>query len=156
MSTAKFYYKDPYAPKPNKPIRLGAVALIIHEDLLLLECRSDSNRWSLIGGGLEMDESIETCLCREVKEETGLTVHNYSFFNIYSDPSRIIKYPDGNVFRIVTIAYKVQVDDYNVMSKSDESIELKFIKLNELKSINIVNTHKHIIEDYIHTLGYHL
>ena len=71
----KFFYKNKLAPKTNKYPHLG-VAVIIYNDKnqILIEKRSDSNRWGLIGGGLEIDESLEQCLIREVYEETGLNL----------------------------------------------------------------------------------
>ncbi len=54
MTEAKFYYKNADAPKPNKPTHIGVSAIIRDTNRILLERRTDSNRWSLIGGGLQM------------------------------------------------------------------------------------------------------
>ncbi len=78
MGEAKFYYRDSNAPKPNKPIHIGTCAIIKYNGKVLLEKRTDSDRWALIGGGLEIDDSLEQCIIREVNEETGLTVHEKS------------------------------------------------------------------------------
>ena len=48
------------------------LALIEHDDALLLERRSDCGRWGLVGGGVGIEESLEDGLRREVREETGL------------------------------------------------------------------------------------
>lgn len=72
--TARFFHKNPNAPTPNKPIGVGALALIERENNLLMELRSDCERWGLPGGAVEASESIEDALRREVFEETGLSV----------------------------------------------------------------------------------
>ncbi len=46
-------------------------------------------KWIGIGGKFEKDESPEECLLREVKEETGLTLTNYSFRGIITFVSDI-------------------------------------------------------------------
>lgn len=150
--SASFYYDDENAPLPNKPIRIGVCAFIRSEDSLLLELRSDSNRWSLIGGGMEIDEKIEDAMKRELIEETGLTVDTLKFLGVFSNPKRIIAYPDGNIFRIVTFAFEASFHEEEMMPViriSDESKELRLIKLSELTKYDIVETHKHIIEAYI-------
>jgi len=51
-------------------------AVIIHEGKLLVNLFDDGQRQPfhmLLGGHLEMGESITECITREVKEETGLT-----------------------------------------------------------------------------------
>lgn len=149
MRVAEFYYKNPNAPIPNKPNHIGVVAIIRKNDSILMECRSDSHKWSLIGGGLKINESLEDCLIREVKEETRSLIKNYKLFNIYSDPSRIAKYPDGNILRIITVAFIVRITDFKTMKCSDESENLHFFTKNELINIDIVETHKHIINDFL-------
>lgn len=39
----------------------------------------NKDKWIGVGGHFEKDETPEECLLREVKEETGLTLHSYEF-----------------------------------------------------------------------------
>ena len=55
-------------------LRITGVLIEDGKILLLEQDVVDSRRWSLPGGGLEHGETIEDCLVREMKEETGLTV----------------------------------------------------------------------------------
>ena len=60
--------------------RIGAGAIIIQEEKILLVRYNDRHRRSYLvgpGGGVENDESIIQALVREVKEETGLEVNPY-------------------------------------------------------------------------------
>ena len=47
------------------------------------------NKWIGVGGKFEPGESPEECLCREVKEETGLTLKEYSYRGIVTFVSDI-------------------------------------------------------------------
>jgi ADP-ribose pyrophosphatase YjhB (NUDIX family) len=153
LSKAKFYYGSNDAPKPNKPIHIGACAIVQFNGKMLLEKRADSNCWGLIGGGLKIDESLEQCIIREVREETGLLVEEKSlcFLKVYSDPSRIAEYPDGNILRIVTAVYLIELNTDHELIHSEESQEFKYFNLDELEQLNIAETHKHIIVDYVLT-----
>ena len=56
--------------------KVRATAVLIEEDRILLVKQrvSDARHWSLPGGALEMGETLEACVAREVREETGLSV----------------------------------------------------------------------------------
>jgi len=151
MSNAEFFYNDINAPFPNKPIHVGACAIIICEKEMLLEKRADSNTWALVGGGINMDESLEECILREISEETGLNIlkEDLDFIKVYSDPSRIAKYPDGNVLRIITAAYLVRLKNRTELIRSDESLELRFFNLPEVLELKIAATHRHIIKEFL-------
>lgn len=149
MSQSNFYYKNPDAPKPNRPTSIGVVAVIERNHCMLLEKRSDSDRWAIIGGAIKQDESLLEGLVREVKEETGLLVRNAELLGTFSDPSRIIAFPDGNVKRIISIAYKVDVEPFEELVCSEESIELAFFSKEALKRVNIAETHIPIIQAYL-------
>lgn len=144
-----FYYKSNEAPSPTKPPSIGVVAIIKKDDSILLERRSNSERWAIIGGGINPDETFVDGLIREVKEETGLTVKNISLFGTFSDPSRIIAYPDGNIKRIITIAYEVEVESFVELVCSEESSEIRFIPKTQIENISIAETHIPIIRAYM-------
>jgi 8-oxo-dGTP pyrophosphatase MutT (NUDIX family) len=148
MPTAKFYNSKEGAPIPNKPNHIGAVGLIIQQNKVLLERRRDSMKWSFIGGGLLINESLEECVIRETLEETSLIVKSLQFLKIFSNPYRIVEYPDGNILRIITVLYKVIVE-ISPLVCSEESIELKFFSKEELVNLDIAETHRDILNFYL-------
>ena len=147
MKKARFY-NSANAPKPNKPNHMGVVAIIERDGKILLEHRTDSDRWAFIGGGLKIDESIEECLRREVLEETGREIVTYKLFDIFSDPYRIAEYPDGNILRIISVVYCVELERKELIC-SEESRELKFFSLKELSKLKVAETHLDIMEKYL-------
>ena len=42
----------------------------------------NQDKWVGVGGHFEKDETPEECLCREVREEPGLTLHSWQFRGI--------------------------------------------------------------------------
>lgn len=66
------FYKDPNAPNPNRPNHIGTSVIIEVDNKILMEYRTDSDTWAIIGGGLKTDESLAECALREVYEETGI------------------------------------------------------------------------------------
>lgn len=149
MGQARFYYRDAHAPRPNRPNHIGTSVLIEYGGKVLMEHRRDSDTWAVIGGGLWTGETLAACAVREVAEETGIVLDEteLSFYKIYDDPSRIASYPDGNVLRVITVVYKVRLDDMPKLSCSNESKELRFFSREELSGLRIADTHIPIIED---------
>ena len=62
----------------------------------MLQLRTDFNRWGIIGGALEYNETLEDALKREVFEETGLIIKNPELFRTYSGPDFFQIYPSGD------------------------------------------------------------
>ncbi len=149
MKQAKFYYKNSSAPKPNRPNHIGATILIFYNGKVLLESRKDSDRWAFIGGGLLLDETLLECAKRETFEETGIVLgdEELTFCKLYDDPSIIISYPDGNIIRNMMVVYRTTLKEMPKLVCSEESKELRFFSKEELKSVNIVETHIPILED---------
>ena len=150
MAYVQFYCGDPNAPKPTQRTRLGANVLIVYNGKLLLEKRVDSDLWGLIGGGTKAHESTLDSIVREVKEELGLQIPKGKFVKkkIYDEPRRIAAYRDGSVWRMVIVAYAMELDFLPELKISKESKELRFFDRDELKNINIVVTHSDIVEDW--------
>jgi 8-oxo-dGTP pyrophosphatase MutT (NUDIX family) len=145
-SRAEFFYGASEAPRPNRPIGVGVLALIERDGALLLERRSDCGRWGLIGGGVDVEESLEVALRRE---ETGLVVAYQELYGVLSDPSRIVSYPDGNVVRLVAFVFRTEVEGFETLRRSDESEELKFFGPEELPELDVIETARPILERYL-------
>jgi len=120
----------------SETVRLGvAVALLDQFSRLLLELRSDVSLWGITGGKLDPGETPPQCGCREVFEETGLSLkpNDLTFFNIYADPAdgRILQYHDNRI-HLIDILYIARVDSSEDLTISNESISLAFFNSTSL------------------------
>lgn len=151
MSIVKFYRGDPKnAPKTTQRTRLGANGIITCNGKLLLEKRRDSDTWGLVGGGVKNYETPEQALAREVYEELGLRVPKDRFrkLAVYGEPGRIAAYCDGSVWRMVIVAFALELEKEPEIRISAESRDMRFFSPEELRDIEIVITHSDIVEDW--------
>jgi 8-oxo-dGTP diphosphatase len=65
-----------------------AAAIIDHAGRLLVVRRRDNGHWEPPGGVLELDETIQAGLLREVREETGLEVELEALTGVYKNMRR--------------------------------------------------------------------
>ena len=99
------------APDFNRLRRTAACAVVFDSlGRLLLHRRADNGRWALPGGAIEIGETADQAVVREVREETGYVVEVLRLVGIYSDPKHTtIRYPDGNVNSYVAIAFECRL-----------------------------------------------
>ena len=150
MAIVTFYRGDPKnAPKTTMPAHLGANAILICKDRLLLEKRRDSDIWGLPGGGCKKTETGRDAIAREIYEELGIRIPKDQFqkLAVYDDPGRIAAYRDGSIWRMVIVVYGFQFEEEPAMRISAESKDLRFFTREELKDIEIEITHSDIVED---------
>lgn len=108
---------------------------IIEDSLgrILLQQRSESEKWGIPGGLLEIGETIEDTVKREVLEETNLTIDNLSLFGIYSGEKGLTKYPNGDkVFSIQVIFHITQYK--GVLKSNHESLQTIFLHKQNMPS----------------------
>ena len=150
MAIVTFYCGDPNAPKTTQKTHLGANALIVWNDKLLLEKRRDCDLWGLVGGGVKRKETPLQAITREIHEELGLNIPKDKLrkLGVYDEPKRIAAYRDGSIWKMVIVAYYLELSDEPKLRISKESRELRFITREELKDINVVFTHKDIVEQW--------
>jgi 8-oxo-dGTP pyrophosphatase MutT (NUDIX family) len=128
------------------------VAFVERGERVLMEHRADCDQWCLIGGRIEPDQSIEDALRQEVHEEAGLAIGSFSLFGVFSDPSMIAEYDLGTdvvIARVISLAFRVQVDDFEQLCVSPESTELRFFTHAELRTLDIIPTVRHIVDRYL-------
>ncbi len=130
----------------------GAAAIIVNEKgQILLQSRSDNDKWGLPGGCQELGERFEDTIIREVKEETNLdiTEDNLELIAVVSGDSRRNEYPNGDVVINNTILYSVK--NYSGTLKwNDESKTMEFFDLDNLP---INQNDSDLIEIYKKTLN---
>lgn len=151
MSIVTFYRCDPKdAPKTTMKTHLGANAIITCGNRLLLERRSDSDIWGLIGGGVKKHESTEDGMIREIYEELGIRVSKAELckLKVYDDPGRIAAFRDGSVWKMVIVVYALEFSQEPVMKISTESKELRFFTKEGIRNIPLAVTHQDIIEEW--------
>src|SRR5690348_1354357 len=68
-------------------VSVAAAVIDAHGRALAIR-RTDNNRWEPPGGVLELDESIEDGLVREVEEETGYVIRPLKLTGVYKNMTR--------------------------------------------------------------------
>ena len=84
-------------------VATDAVILSLHKNTLsvLLAKRGDGQGWALPGGFIQKGESLDECVRRELREETGIEVPYLHNYGIYSDPRRD---PRGQIISVAYVA----------------------------------------------------
>ena len=116
----------------------------------LLEKRSDSDVWGLVGGGCKKWETGRQAIVREVYEELGLRIAPERFrkLAVYDNPGRIAAFRDGSIWRMVIVVYALELEEEPEMHISRESKDLRFFSREEIGNIEIAITHRDIVEDW--------
>ena len=127
---------------------LGNVTFFLLDKLL--EKRSDSDVWGLVGGGCKKWETGRQAIVREVYEELGLRIAPERFrkLAVYDNPGRIAAFRDGSIWRMVIVVYALELEEEQEMHISRESKDHRFFSREEIGNIEIAITHRDIVEDW--------
>ena len=93
------------------------------------------------GGFVDIGETVENAVIREMKEETSLDVSIESLLGVYSDPKR------DERFHTASVVYVCKA--YGKPIAQDDAKEVYVYKLDELPLEKLVFDHKQIILDFI-------
>ena len=114
-------------------IGVGATTLVFNEkNEILLNLRSDTGTWGIIGGSMELNEDIRETAVRELKEEAGITAESLELVDVLSGEDYYFEYPNGDKMYCVIVLFKVTNHSGKITVSDDESRELKFFPLNAL------------------------
>ena len=135
----------------HKPLMVTAAMCIIYneaENKMLLEKRTDNGMWCVPGGAIELGETLEKALRREVKEETSLDIFNPRLFDVRANVHMV--YPNQDEVYYTDVVYLIT--EYEGELKPDaESKELRWVSLDELPKI--MPTQEYYIEKFLKERG---
>lgn len=101
---------------------------------------------ALPGGFVDVGESVETALCREMKEEIGVRVEIIKLLGVYSDPSRDPR------FHTASVVYVARANTMPIAGDDAKSVTI--VSLSELTAAPFVFDHKKIVTDYLNQMRY--
>ncbi len=111
----------------------GAVAALIMDSknqLLFVRRALDPHKGTLDlpGGFIDMGESAEHALEREILEELNLEVSQYEFYKSYPNQYTL----RGYTYHTIDLFFKVFVKDFSVLAAGDDAAALVFKPVNEV------------------------
>ena len=113
----------------------GATIVVLKENRILLNLRSDTNTWGIPGGAIELGETLEETAARELKEETNLTASNFTLLNVFSGKDFYFKYPNGDELYSVVTLYLANNVTGDLRISDEESYELKYFGKGEMPNL---------------------
>jgi len=125
---------------PDKYYRISVKALVLNKEKKFLLTKEDNGKWELPGGGIEFGEDYKTCLKRELKEETGLTVTH-----INDRPAYFFTDKHPNYKWISNVLFETKLKDLN-FTPSEECIEMRFFSKEEAAKEKIFSNVKTFIK----------
>lgn len=132
-------------------IQDGASAIIINDKKqILLQRRTDNDKWGLPGGCQEIGETFEETVIREVKEETNLDVkkEDLKLIAIVSGNTRRRQYPNGDIVYNNSALYLI--DKYNGDLKCDE--ESKVLEFFDIHNLPLNQHDEDLVQTYLKSL----
>ncbi|CAM4372257.1 NUDIX domain-containing protein [Paenibacillus phoenicis] len=137
----------------TRPLILTGVTVIVlnEEKNILLQRRTDTGDWGVIGGALEIAETFEEAGHRELYEEAGLNAEELKFITVLSGSDMYYQYPHGDEVYNAIIVYEAHKVSGIPTINDNEGLELKYFSLKE--PINELNSMTYKIlkkSGYIH------
>jgi len=110
---------------------------------LWLVRRKDTNQLATMGGFVQVGETVETAVKRELMEEMGIALMEPPvLFGVYSDPRR------DNRRHTVSATYAIRVDENILPVAADDVKDVQRIALDDIESYSFFADHKTILTDF--------
>jgi len=109
--------------------------------IVLIERLNIPHGIALPGGFVDIGETVENAIVREMKEETSLDISIESLLGVYSDPKR------DKRFHAVSIVYICKA--YGEPFAQDDAKEVFIYNKDEIPFEKLVFDHKKIIKDFL-------
>jgi 8-oxo-dGTP diphosphatase len=108
---------------PKHSVSVAAVITDDHDRALLIQ-RADNGHWEPPGGVLELGETIEDGLRREVREETGLDIEPEQLTGVYKNMTR----------GIIALVFRAKITG-GQLARTDESVGFRWVAAAEVSEL---------------------
>ncbi|MFY3793315.1 NUDIX domain-containing protein [Ureibacillus sp. MALMAid1270] len=118
----------------NSPLIIvrPSVAILNNQGEILLN-RYKGGTWGIPGGILQLNESVEECIKRNIQADLGLTINSLQLFGVYSGLELYTKPENGeDEYHIVAIGYLCTDYEGEGTPDANQEIEAEFFKLEQL------------------------
>jgi len=130
---------------PPRPI-VGIGAVIARDGMVLLARRGSEpgrNKWSVPGGLVELGETVEETIVREVKEETNLDVEVDSLVDVVNN---LVRDAEGKLrYHFVILDFFAKVKGGSLRAGSD-LLEVKWVPLDQVEHFDLTGTFREFLE----------
>lgn len=126
----------------NRALIMSAAGVLILNDKneVLLQQRTDNDKWGIPGGSMEIGETFEQTARREVFEEVSLTVGALELFNVYSGEELHYIYPNGHEIYVATCIYLCKNDFIGeIKMDPEETKNAIFYPIQSMPDIEMIN-----------------
>lgn len=136
-------------------IQTGAAIIIRNQDgQILLQERTDRNKWGLPGGCQDLGEDLRVTAVREAFEETGIKLdpNEIVLIDTLSGESRKNSYPNGDIVYNNTSLYlaDVNITDATSLKGDSETKRLQFFNVEDVPE-NLMDAD--LIKSYMNYIG---
>lgn len=127
--------KEKKLPKEKFIFRPAVYAAIIHDEkVLMIQIRSNNKLW-LPGGGVDICESMEDALRREVREEVGIEIKIERFVDFWE---KLLYYdPEDAAFHALSFIYKCKPLTFDLLANENiddaEAYNPEWISLKDIR-----------------------
>jgi len=128
---------------PRPALTVDAIVFNDNSEILLIQRSSKpfKDLWAFPGGFVNEDETVETAVCRELEEETGINDVELKQFHTYSEPDRDPRH------RTVTVAFVGKVLNSVKPVAGDDAKNAQWFKISQLPPLAF--DHSQILNDVL-------
>lgn len=128
-----------------------SVVIVNEKNEVLLQKRSDNHQWGLPGGLMELDETIEQCALREVKEETNLDIVLTKFLGVFVNPK--MTWREKDQAQVFSFSFVGKIVGGFLKVNDNESLGFEYFSRENLPWIHSIDNYETIQAYYNHESG---
>lgn len=130
------YFNDTSAPAANSLVP-SVTAVVVSDETLLMIHKRDNDLWAVPGGAIDVGESAADAARRETLEETGIDIAIDGLIGIYTNPSHIMAYDDGEVRQQFSLCFRGRAVGGDLSPQRSEAKAARWVALTDLDGLNI-------------------